>query len=179
MIGANVLFGSEPVIKQITPEDKEGIKELKRINSIIFPQTYNDIFYRKLVPIANFHLVYVKGELIGSFSFLLKSKSVALDPQVMSHIVSQYENCCYIMNLGVLSVYRKQGFGRSMWNFIRDYAERYFREQQFEYCLHVQEKNKSAIRFYEKLGFQRISQIENYYRQLEGRNALVMARTRN
>ena len=176
--GKNFYTLSDHIIfTRITHEDKEKVRELKKINSIIFPQAYNDIFYRKLLSIARFYLVYTfDNQLIGTLSFLLIDHSTLLDSHLKSLVLAPSGNCCYIMNLGVISVYRKKGFGTHLWGFIRKNAEEYFGDRKFEYALHVQVKNTSAIKFYEKLGFERIGIAKDYYRGLESLDALVMAR---
>lgn len=187
MIGGNELYTS-PIdkhdgrlhIKRVKQEDKEDVKELKRLNAIIFPQAYNDLFYRKMLPMAHFYLVYDSNRVaVGTFSFFLKDESSVLDATLRELLFPPVERSCYIMNLGVLSVYRRRGYGTLMWNLIQSYAEEHFGAREFEYTLHVQQRNKSAILFYHNLGFQQVALAKDYYRSLENADALVMARNRH
>ncbi|MCK5879023.1 MAG: ribosomal protein S18-alanine N-acetyltransferase [Holophagae bacterium] len=74
---------------------------------------------------------------------------------------------CHILNIAVLPVFRKQGIGRQLveWMLTR-------LEEARDFYLEVREGNRAAISLYESMGFQIIGEREEYYRDKE--TALVM-----
>lgn len=152
----------------------EALRELRNINSILFPQAYNDLFYKKLVknPNVYFYLVYMNKKVIGTCSFIY-SGDIRDFPKDIHQIqkLEESKTCCYIMTLGVLGVHRRMGHGSIIWKFIKEQTESHY------FLLHVQEANELAIKFYQGHGFQVISTepIRGYYKKLENSDALIMA----
>lgn len=65
----------------------------------------------------------------------------------------------YVQQLVVSQKYSGQGVGRRLMNF---FEENY--KNKYGFSLLVNEKNQSAISFYEKLGYSRIGKVEGYIR---------------
>jgi len=90
----------------------------------------------------------------------------------------RYSRLFYIMTLGTISERRKQGLGSSLVEKCVEVAK------NDSSCgvvyLHVITFNKAAIKFYEKLGFYRVKEIEDYY-SIEGKhyNCYLYARYLN
>jgi ribosomal protein S18 acetylase RimI-like enzyme len=169
----------EPVklrFERITAFDHPLMKKLKQINSILFPQHYNDFFYMKLLKneLIHFYLAFVGDELIATCGFVLSDGfSIADNNFFPKDLLSSEDpvSCCYIMTLGVLSVYRRMGYGKEIWQFISNVK----RIQRF--YLHVQISNEMAIKFYQSLGFTVVAgPITNYYKRVSEPDALVMMR---
>lgn len=79
------------------------------------------------------------------------------------------------MTLGVIEEYRKKGVGKLIIEAIIKEAKQN-EEIKFVF-LHVIEYNEAAIRLYEKMGFERLEELENFYKignEIFGGKALGM-----
>lgn len=77
-----------------------------------------------------------------------------------------------ILILAVDRAYRKQGIGTRL---VRMFVDRFRRNGIHRLNLEVRASNTPAIRFYERMGFQRKSVIDGYYR--DGEDAYLMTRS--
>lgn len=75
----------------------------------------------------------------------------------------KYRSLFYIMTLGTCAEYRNLGLGTILVEKCIQYAETIYKDHCGVIYLHVIVTNTAAIRFYEKLGFDRITEIQNYY----------------
>ena len=87
--------------------------------------------------------------------------NIDFNEEVHSYLNCQSYNCVYIMTIGVLDEFRKLHIGSNLIKYIIDTA-------MSEYLcvgvyLDVIVYNQSAINFYEKNGFKKVSNIKNYY----------------
>ena len=87
--------------------------------------------------------------------------NIDFNEEVNSYLKCQSYNCVYIMTIGVLDEFRKLHIGSNLVKHIIDIA-------MWEYLcvgvyLDVIVYNQSAINFYEKNGFKKVSTIKNYY----------------
>ena len=169
------------IFERITAFEHPLMKKLKQINSILFPQHYNDFFYIKLLKSVQvyFYLIFLGDELIGTCGFIISNANAISGndffPREFSH--AGETTCCYIMTLGVLSVYRRMGYGKAIWQFIYNHVMSDNFNQSLQFYLHVQVSNELALRFYESLGFKIIGdRIPNYYKRIAESDALVMWR---
>jgi histone acetyltransferase MCC1 len=156
--------------RMIQPQDREIIQ---RLHEEWFPVLYQDEFFDELV----------HGRMIGSGDPLFTR--VAIDDQndavvgcvvgsfLNAHLLSEvmqnllvnnldmHPRVFYIMTLGCVESVRRTGLATSMIEECIAAAE-----QDVE-CgvvyLHVKVDNIAAIRMYEKMGFYRVQEIENYY----------------
>jgi ribosomal protein S18 acetylase RimI-like enzyme len=67
------------------------------------------------------------------------------------------------MTLGTCTEYRGLGLGSLLIKKCIQHAEMNYRDRCGVIYLHVIVTNDAAIKFYEKLGFDRITEIQNYY----------------
>ncbi|ELU09987.1 hypothetical protein CAPTEDRAFT_170881 [Capitella teleta] len=136
-----------------------NIKQLKRLNQVIFPVTYNDKFYKDLLEVCEHaKLAYFNDIVVGGVCCR----------EFRTYGIRKL----YIMTLGCLAPYRRLGIGTVMLEHVLKLCE-----QDGQYAsifLHVQVNNESAIGFYEKFGFKIVDRKENYYKRIEPADAFVL-----
>eukprot|EP01121_Diplochlamys_sp_Union-15-3_P006890 TRINITY_DN1743_c0_g1_i1.p1 TRINITY_DN1743_c0_g1~~TRINITY_DN1743_c0_g1_i1.p1 ORF type:complete len:180 (-),score=25.92 TRINITY_DN1743_c0_g1_i1:45-584(-) len=165
-----------------TPTRKEGkvdfgeltdknLKLLRLLNSVVFPVTYPDSFYTRLLTAPEYtQLAYFSDILAGAVSCRLEHKE------------NSKELCMYIMTLGVLEPYRKLGIGNKLLKFVFDLVEKKnsLKTAQnlsiSEIFLHVQVSNDVAINFYKKNGFTVTGTKKNYYHNIEPSDCYILTR---
>ncbi|ORX50877.1 acyl-CoA N-acyltransferase [Hesseltinella vesiculosa] len=79
----------------------------------------------------------------------------------------------YIMTLGVLSPYRRLGLGKELLEHILKEVGNKEHDISKVY-LHVQINNDAAVEFYKKHGFQVTQTQQDYYKNVEPRDAYVL-----
>nr|XP_036219014.1 probable N-acetyltransferase san isoform X2 [Bactrocera oleae] len=130
----------------VTPHN---IKQLKKLNSVVFPVSYNEKFYIDVL------------EAVGAVCCRIDT--------------SENQRRLYIMTLGCLSSYRRLGIGTVMFQHILNYAKV---DGNFDSIfLHVQINNEGAIAFYKKFGFEIVETKEHYYKRIEPADAYVLQKT--
>ena len=86
-------------------------------------------------------------------------------------------NRLYIMTLGVLAAYRNHGIGSKLVKSVLDYFTEQ-KDEKFsqvdEIMLHVQSNNDDAIKFYEKMGFEKGELVEGYYKRIDPPDCYVL-----
>ena len=71
----------------------------------------------------------------------------------------------HILTINIREAHRRKGVGIAL----LEEMEKQFKEQGVTVCrLEVREDNIPAIRLYEKLGYKRIAELENYYGKVNG-----------
>ncbi|XP_067939364.1 N-alpha-acetyltransferase 50-like [Watersipora subatra] len=141
---------------EVTPHN---IKQLKRLNQVVFPVSYNDKFYKDVLDLGPFaKLAYFQDIVVGGVCCRIDN--------------TDGKRCLYIMTLGVLAPYRRYGLGALMLKHVLDLCER---DGNFDSVyLHVQISNEDAIKFYAKFGFDIVEKKENYYKRIEPADAYVL-----
>ncbi|RLV98979.1 hypothetical protein DV515_00010205 [Chloebia gouldiae] len=140
----------------VTPHN---IKQLKRLNQVIFPVSYNDKFYKDVLE-------------VGELAKLAYFNDIAVGAVCCRVDHSQNQKRLYIMTLGCLAPYRRLGIGTKMLNHVLNICEK---DGTFDNIyLHVQISNESAIDFYRKFGFEIIETKKNYYKRIEPADAHVL-----
>ncbi|XP_050316346.1 probable N-acetyltransferase san [Anthonomus grandis grandis] len=143
----------------VTPHN---IKQLKKLNSVVFPVSYNEKFYKDVLEAGELaKLAYYNDIVVGAVCCRIDTveKSRKL----------------YIMTLGCLYPYRRLGIGTLMVQHILNYVEE---DGNFDSIfLHVQVNNKVAIDFYKKFGFEIVETKEHYYKRIEPADAHVLQKT--
>ncbi|XP_023796361.1 N-alpha-acetyltransferase 50 [Cyanistes caeruleus] len=149
-------MGSRIELGDVTPHN---IKQLKRLNQVIFPVSYNDKFYKDVLE-------------VGELAKLAYFNDIAVGAVCCRVDHSQNQKRLYIMTLGCLAPYRRLGIGTKMLNHVLNICEK---DGTFDNIyLHVQISNESAIDFYRKFGFEIIETKKNYYKRIEPADAHVL-----
>ncbi|XP_065213187.1 probable N-acetyltransferase san [Planococcus citri] len=139
----------------ITPHN---IKQLKRLNTVVFPVSYNEKFYKDVLEAGELaKLAYYNDIVVGA---------------VCCRIDLEQGRRLYIMTLGCLYPYRRLGIGTMMVQHVLNYVEK---DGNFDSIyLHVQLNNDGAIEFYKKFGFEIVETKEHYYKRIEPADAYVL-----
>lgn len=91
----------------VTPHN---IKQLKKLNSVVFPVSYNDKFYIDVLEAGELaKLAYYNDIVVGAVCCRIDT--------------SEGRRRLYIMTLGCLNPYRRLGIGTKMVNHILNYVE--------------------------------------------------------
>ncbi|XP_041373161.1 N-alpha-acetyltransferase 50-like isoform X2 [Gigantopelta aegis] len=141
---------------------QHNIKQLKRLNQVVFPVTYNDKFYKDVLEVGELaKLAYYNDIVIGAVCCRIDT--------------SENQRRLYIMTLGCLAPYRRLGIGTVMLHHVLKICED---DGNFDNVfLHVQVNNDSAIKFYEKFGFEIAEEKKNYYKRIEPADAYVLQKS--
>ncbi|XP_013413617.1 N-alpha-acetyltransferase 50-like [Lingula anatina] len=139
-----------------------NIKQLKKLNQVVFPVSYNDKFYKDVLEVGELaKLAYFNDIVVGAVCCRID--------------VSENQRRLYIMTLGVLAPYRRYGIGTVMLEHVLKICEQ---DGNFDNVyLHVQVNNDSAIKFYENFGFEIVERKQNYYKRIEPADAFVLQKT--
>lgn len=139
-----------------------NINQLKRLNQVVFPVTYNDKFYKDVLE-------------VGELAKLAFFNDIVVGAVCCREDKSNGERRLYIMTLGTLAPYRRFGIGTVMLEHVLKICEK---DGNFNNVfLHVQVNNEGAIKFYEKFGFEIVEQKQNYYKRIEPADAYVLQKT--
>ncbi|CAC5421737.1 N-alpha-acetyltransferase 50-like [Mytilus californianus] len=143
----------------ITPHN---IKQLKLLNQVVFPVTYNDKFYKDVLEVGELaKLAYFNDIVVGAVCCRIDT--------------SDNQRRLYIMTLGCLAPYRRLHIGTVMLKHVLKICEE---DANFDNVfLHVQVNNEGAIKFYEKFGFEIVEEKKNYYKRIEPADAYVLQKT--
>jgi len=145
----------------IVPIQEDDVDKLMRFNAAMFPVNYQAKFYDecRVVPEVTL-LAFDEEELVASIACRLERQ---VDVAKL-----------YIMTLGVLAPYRRQGIATTLLQRVLGFCLQ--DENVVEAYLHVQISNEEAIAFYEKYGFKIVDTIENYYRRIDPPHCYVLAK---
>lgn len=169
------------------PLSKNHIEEIKKLHKEWFPVEYDDEYFENIFinkygsyfTIGAFYNFQNKEFIIGlalcefrpvSEYFVKHTspqaieeicKNIDFNEEVQSYLRCQEYNCVYIMTIGVLDEYRKLHIGTNLINHIINKA------LSDNICigvyLDVVYYNLSAVKFYEKNGFKKVSKLINFY----------------
>jgi len=139
-----------------------NIKQLKKLNSVVFPVSYNDKFYKDVLQAGELaRLAYYNDVVVGGVCCRID--------------LSEGQRRLYIMTLGCLAPYRRLGIGRMMLDHVLQFVDK---DGNFDSIfLHVQVNNESAISFYQKFGFSIVETKPAYYKRIEPADAHVLQKT--
>jgi len=138
----------------------ENLKDFKRLNTSLFPMSYNDSYYHNLLLPSSFAFLiyYNKKYLIGTMSSRIEE--------------DQNDLYAYIMTFGVLAPYRRLRIGTIMLTMIKNH---YYRiDGVKKIILHVHTENEKALEFYLKNSFKPIKVVPDYYRKLNPSSAYLL-----
>jgi Acetyltransferases len=144
----------------------DNVEQLRIINSTSLPISYPDGFYKDVVIAKDESLnkfAYHNGFVIGAICCRIQK-----DGDASSKI--------YIMTLGVLPSYRGRNVGTKLVQSVIDHAtsEECQKIGISEIMLHVQISNNDAIKFYERLGFEKGELVENYYKRIDPPHCYIL-----
>ncbi|OZJ02210.1 hypothetical protein BZG36_04717 [Bifiguratus adelaidae] len=148
----------------ITPNN---LGQLRKLNTVLFPVTYSDQFYKDVMEVGE----YAK---LGYFNDICVG---AVCCRVEPIEGDKHTARLYMMTLGVLGPYRGYGLGKELLDHILKYAKSSTNPRIHDIYLHVQTSNKEALSFYQKAGFEVKETVQNYYRNIEPRDAYLLIKT--
>lgn len=139
-----------------------NIRQLKRLNTVVFPVSYNDKFYKDVLQAGELaRLAYYNDVVVGGVCCRIDT--------------SEGQRRLYIMTLGCLAPYRRLGIGTKMLIHVLNFVEQ---DGNFDSIfLHVQVNNDSAISFYQKFGFSVVETKPAYYKRIEPADAHVLQKS--
>lgn len=141
---------------------QHNLKQLKRLNQVVFPVTYNDKFYKDVLEVGELaKLAYFNDIVVGAVCCRVDA--------------SDGQRRLYIMTLGALAPYRRLGIGTIMLEHVLKICD--MDGNYDNVFLHVQVNNDGAIRFYEKFGFEIVEEKKNYYKRIEPADAYVLQKS--
>jgi len=143
----------------VTPHN---IRQLKRLNQVVFPVSYNDKFYKDVLEAGELaKLAYYNDIVVGAVCCRVD--------------LTENSRRLYIMTLGCLAPYRRLGIGSKMVEHVLNFVHK---DGNFDSIfLHVQVNNDSAIQFYRKFGFEVVETKQHYYKRIEPADAHVLQKT--
>ena len=171
------------------PLTENNLSEIKNLHKEWFPIDYDDNYFKKILvnkygsyftlgafysldnnnteiiigmalceyrAVNDYFIKHTSREAIKEISY-----NIDFNEEVTSYLKCQEYNCVYIMTIGVLDEYRQLHIGSNL-------IKKIFEEALLDnLCvgvyLDVVNYNKTAMIFYEKNGFKKVSTIKNYY----------------
>eukprot|EP00048_Salpingoeca_helianthica_P016534 m.232846 g.232846 ORF g.232846 m.232846 type:complete len:157 (-) comp18886_c0_seq1:34-504(-) len=141
---------------------QHNVRQLKLINSIVFPVNYTDKFYNDLVQAGELaKLAFFDDIPVGGVCCRVESEKGTKQ--------------LYIMTLGCLAPYRHLGIGTVLLNHAIAQARK--DPSISTIALHVQVNNEVAHNFYKKFGFKVTDTVKDYYKRIEPADANVLTLT--
>lgn len=164
-------MGSTSELVFYRPICENDKKELKELHEELFPIRYLDTFYDDAVKSKGLHgrdlftsIAIVNDEngnekLVGFILAQLITTNRCEDTGMFEG--NEPQDVCYILTIGLRKSYRRGGHGRRLVEKCVEYAS------NSPTCgavyLHVIHYNKSAVQFYEKIGFEFIKELSEFY----------------
>lgn len=141
---------------------QHNLKQLKVLNSVVFPVSYNEKFYLDVLEHNDLaRLAYCNDVVAGAVCCRLDKM--------------EEKKQMYIMTLGCLAAYRRLGIGSVLLDFVFQLCRQ--RRDVEAICLHVQVSNDEALDFYRKFGFEVTETKKKYYKRIEPPDAYVLKRS--
>ena len=174
------------------PLTESNLSEIKNLHKEWFPIDYDDNYFKKIFinkyssyftigafynlenndnnnkeiiigmalceyrPVSDYFIKHTSREAIKEICY-----NIDFNEEVYSYLLCQDYNCVYIMTIGVLDEYRKLGIGSNLIKKI--FEEALLDKLCVGVYLDVVNYNKTAMMFYQKNGFKKVSTIKNYY----------------
>ena len=139
--------------------DKNNIEQMRQLNNLSLPVRYQNGFYGRILhKMRHGRFAYYNDFIVGAISW----KYDAIENQ----------KAVYIMTITVLDEYKRYGIGSQLLKELIN-IHKQIKEIDFIY-LHVQVNNDLALSFYTKSNFENVKTIENYYTDIEPRDAFLL-----
>lgn len=146
---------------QFGPVLDKTIEMMRTLNLALLPVHYNQYFYQKALGYTKYsQFVYFNDIVVGGL--------------ICREEMKNDEKTLYILTFGVLEAYRKQGIGVQLFEQLLNMAKK--DPELKKIYLHVQISNERAIRFYQKVGFEIVEKIENYYQDIDPPHCFYLSR---
>ncbi|XP_022661550.1 N-alpha-acetyltransferase 50-like [Varroa jacobsoni] len=146
----------------VTPHN---YRQLKVLNSVVFPVIYNDKFYQNVLEVGDLaRLAYCNDIVVGAVCCRVDKTEMG-------------QRRLYIMTLGCLAPYRRLGIGTKLLKHVLEYAKK---DGNFNSIyLHVQVQNDCALKFYDRFDFKVVDTMQNYYKRIKPADAHVLQKSLN
>jgi ribosomal protein S18 acetylase RimI-like enzyme len=139
--------------------NKNNFEQLKQINNLNLPVRYQNGFYARLVAKMRYgKFAYYNDIFVGAITW-------------------KYDNCdgqrnIYIMTINVFDDYKRNNIGSQL---LQELINIHKKVNEIKYInLHVQVSNQIALKFYLKNNFENVKLIENYYTDVEPKDAYYL-----
>ena len=153
----------KPSLKvEFGPFSDKTVELMKVLNLALLPVHYNQYFYQKA-------LGYTKYSRFAYFN------DIVVGGLICREEMKDDEKTLYILTFGVLEPYRKHGIGVKLFEELLASAKK--DNEIKKIYLHVQISNETAIRFYQKVGFEVVEKIENYYQDIDPPHCFYLRKT--
>lgn len=175
-------MASRSDLGDVTPNN---LGQVKVLHKVLFPVNYDEKFYTELLE-------------AGEFAKLGTIRLLLLSPKKLNFFffcIAYYNDVCvgtvccrkevddinpeffkvYMMTIGVLEPYRHLGLGSQLFEHILEQAK--VAKNISKVYLHAQTNNNRAIEFYKKYDFDIVSTEEDYYKNIEPRDAYLLSKT--
>ncbi|KAG5511878.1 hypothetical protein JKF63_07703 [Porcisia hertigi] len=146
--------------------DSRLCERIKVLDRYCFPVKYTENYYNQYIRYS-FHkynqLAFYHDILVGSITCRLEETD------------TEGEYNLYIMTLGVLEAYRHLRIGSRLLQMILSAVHNETQTRIVAVLLHVQ-VGSTALKFYSAFDFKEVERLENYYKNLDEPNAILMRR---
>lgn len=139
--------------------NRNNLEVLRMFNNLTLPVRYPPEFYLPIMAKMRFgKFAYFNGLIVGAISW--------------KYDFWEDEKAIYIMTVSVLDNYKRFGVATQL---LEHMLEIHKDVEEIKWLtLHVIESNEPALKFYEKHGFEKAKYLENYYPELNPKNAYYL-----
>ncbi len=139
--------------------NKSNFEQLRQLNNLSLPVRYQNGFYARIVAKMRFgKFAYVNDIIVGAITW--------------KYDIFEGQKCIYIMTINVIEDYKRYNIGSQL---LQELIDIHKNVKQVKYInLHVQISNTSALNFYLKHHFENLKTVENYYTDIEPKDAFYL-----
>ncbi len=139
--------------------NKNNYEHIRQLNNLSLPVRYSNGFYARIVAKMRF----------GKFAYL---NDVIVGAITWKYDIFEGQRNIYIMTINVLEDYKRLNIGSQL---LQELINIHKNTMQIKYInLHVQISNQAALRFYLKNDFENVKTIEDYYTDVEPKDAYYL-----
>jgi ribosomal protein S18 acetylase RimI-like enzyme len=139
--------------------NKNNFEQLRQLNNLSLPVRYMNGFYARIVAKIRFgRFAYYNDIIVGSITW--------------KYDLFENSRMIYIMTITVLDDYKRNHIGSQL---LKELIKIHKNTKEVKYInLHVQVSNQIALQFYLKHDFENVKTIENYYTDIEPKDAYYL-----
>ena len=162
-VEADILF------RVLQPGD---LAQVRALHEDWFPVRYEDAFYERVVNCGEQHAPYytmaavlgTSGEIVGLITASIATEKESEEGEILSSMTLSLSErrLAYILTLGVIPLYRRNGLARQLLEQLHLYIEAHERSCQALY-LHCLSTNRPALRFYADADFEQLELKRGFY----------------